>query len=201
MKKIILLFFLISCSYAYGQIQQFNCSLLREIIFNIENQRELIEANKKIEGKYSMNEENGKFEIQVKELYKKDAFLDSILKLSNIVEIIEVSNDSIFYLNDEIILIDTFRFFTSKCNCKINTRKISVINNLSKLSNSNNNNFITISSLDNYRGYSCIFLKDSRSEEKVYRVAFLYVIEHNRYIIKDIVVLRKDMIDYDFEDK
>ncbi len=189
MKVSLSLLLLCLYSYSYGQKHSFNCDLLSAIVKSIDKEKQKIEIFRKIDGKYNLIEDDGKYKVQANEAYRNDAILDSLLKLPNILEIIDVKIDSIFYLSENIIIVDTFKFFTSDCNCKINRKKIIIINDMRKLPKLKNGKVISVYSLDNYRGYSCVFLKYKGSHRKVIKVAFFYLIERNSYVIKNIDVI------------
>lgn len=201
MKTVFSIVLLCLFSYAYGQKRPFNCGLLVEIVKSMDKERQKIETFYKIKGKFDyIDEGDGKYKVKAKEAYRNDAVLDSILKLPDILEIADPHIDSIFYLQGDNVFLDTFKFFTPECNCKVNGKKIRVVNDMSKLLPSETVKVISVNALNNYRNYSCVFLKYKGSHPKIDRVIFFYLIERNKHVIKNIELSRRDMIDYDFPD-
>lgn len=202
MKIIVTIILIFSCYYCYGQKRPFNCGLLVEIVKSMDIEKQKFETFFKIKGEFEYIEEgDGKYKVQPKTAYHKSAELDSILKLPDILEITDPHLDSIFYLQDYNVFLDTFKFFTPECNCKVNGKKIKVLNNVNKVPKSRDIMVIDLSGLDNYKGYSCIGLKYHGSHPKTYKVLFLYLIERNKHVVKKIEVVRRDMIDYDFSNE
>ena len=187
MKIIFTLLYICCFLGSYGQNSQFNCLLLAEIVNSMDIQKKKIETYRKIDGKYDLFESRGKYFVKIKKRYHEDTAVQRILKLPNIIDIVNVKDDSMFFLCDDIVLIDTFNFFTPECSCKFACKKISVVNDLNRILP--DQKVINLISLDNYRGYSCISLKYNGSYKKIRRVIFLYLIEHNLPIIKDIDVI------------
>jgi len=201
------------CLIASGQKAPFNCLLLKNIITKIDSEKQNIELSGLIYGKcyvVSNPKKFGDYSIKKRKDYVRDIKLDSILKLPNIDAILGAVNDSVFYLTNDNVIVDTFCFFTPGCSCRVNGKNIIVVNNYRLIPTDKSYNILTVYSLDDYGFYSfdkeavhipklprfinspCISLRHKSSKNEFDKVMFPYFIKNNQPIIKEAKVTHKN---------
>lgn len=185
------------CLHVEGQSQSvkqpYNCKILYEIIKRIQLEREYIDIKKQIKNKYIFTNDT----FATKKEYENDKQIDSLIKLQNLLEIVRSTFDSLFYLSDKNIIIDTFFFFSPECNCSIGKNKFIIINDYRLLSKYSNYNVIRLNKLSEYHEYLTVSLRHRSSKNRLDNVAFLYTIEENVPRIVKVVVFDKRDIDID----
>ena len=195
MKYRIFVLLLISSFYVNGQEKPFNCSILNEIFNRIVIEKQNIAIHKLVIGKYCtlVDSKSGEYERKIKDEYKNDKIVDSILKLPNFDDISQTDDDSLFYLKKWNVIIDTFNFFSLQCSFVKDGINIIIVNSYNKIPCKKDLNLLTVYSIGNHKGFSTISFKHSSTKEEWDLVMFLYFIERNKPFIKELEVVRQSM--------
>ncbi|PQJ10338.1 hypothetical protein CJD36_010195 [Flavipsychrobacter stenotrophus] len=193
-KTLIVAFYLMISLGAAGQERPFNCRILNEIILRIDTERTNLEIS-------SLVSDDKVFfaggEIKAKDAYLNDRELDSIIHLPNISQITHSRHDSLFYLASENLIIDTLRFFTPECSCRINNRNWVVVNSYKDVPKDKSYNIIRLDKLSYYHNYPTITMRHKSSKSRLDNVTFLYNVEDNVPAIKEIFIMRRNEINVD----
>lgn len=192
--KIVLIFLTIVHAISANGQSNYNCKILEKIIESIDTEKKLLMYQNQIVGKYDLIEKNGIYKVKPKKGYENDSSLVNILNFDNIIDVVNVKNDSIFYLKKDNLVIDTFGFFDCGTNFIIGGRNFIVRNHYDSLL-FKKHNIIYLYSLDSYRGYSGVALRHESAKSRVDKTIFLYSIEQNVPVIKKILVVHRNSID------
>lgn len=110
-----------------------------------------------------INSDKGRLSVHER-IEIEDKLKDSLRQCCNHTSFFD---DSLFHIKNEILLIDTFNFFSASCICK-SKHAITVVNKLINLScTSGKYDIITVQSIRTHKNSFIITLKHSKTEEAV----------------------------------
>jgi hypothetical protein len=148
----------------------------------------------------------GKYDLIGGHVIKKNGFehdkeLDSMLKLPNLRTVLNSTFDSLFYLADTNIIVDTSCFFSSLCICKIGGKTVIVSNDFNSFFGKHNYNLIWLRPPFKYRRYSfekkrftdywAISLRHRSSQNTKDNVTIFYRYSKKQPVIKELKVIRR----------
>lgn len=194
MKVIFYIFLVISTFNVHAQRLSFNCSILKEVIHSIDDEKEKIVLNNIIRDKYYAIADpvTREYEIMIKDKYRNDKIVDSIINLPYFSDISDSRDDSLFYLKRYNVIVDTFKFFTPECSCKIKGREFKVVNSYKNVPSGSKWKLMTVYKIGNYRNFSTVSFKHSGPQKDWDCVMFKYLIEESKPVIHDVKVMWQD---------
>ncbi len=183
--KIILYLLLVVCSESVtAQPKNFSCEIFNKILQGISDQNKKIKLAGYLQNKVKIISDSAGMNPKIINISSlPDSLVDSLVKVSDFTNI---EDDPLFHETNKNVVIDTFHFFTSVCNCLRNGKNYKFIlePNFSRQSSFN---IIELRSILISKEHFVVALKSRTSKSNV---LFYFKINSNRISLSKIDIVR-----------